>query len=64
MFKGFGITGQVEILGQTKGPEGVKLELLMEGSQEKRETVTNDVGSFYFTPVFPGKYVVRATHPR
>ncbi|XP_026483060.1 LOW QUALITY PROTEIN: nodal modulator 1-like, partial [Ctenocephalides felis] len=64
VFKGFGITGQVEILGQTKGPEGVKLELLMEGSQEKRETVTNDVGSFYFTPVFPGKYVVRATHPR
>ncbi|XP_015834614.2 BOS complex subunit NOMO1 [Tribolium castaneum] len=56
-FKGFGITGRVESLGSDSGPEGVEVEL--KSSSEVRKTTTSSGGSFFFTPVYPGNYVVK-----
>lgn len=63
IFKGFGITGQVDVKGQAQGARGVDIELYTDGADTRR-TVTNDAGAFYFTPVFPGKYIVKAKHAR
>lgn len=62
-FSGFGITGKVVTAGQTQGPSGVSIQLVSE-SGEVRETTTSAGGDFHFTPVIPGKYTVKASHPR
>lgn len=63
VFKGFGITGKVEIFGTDgKGPAGVPVEL--KSDSEVRTSVTTENGNFFFTPVYPGRYTVSISHPR
>lgn len=53
---------KVDNMGGGLGPKGVKITLTSQN--EVRETVTNEEGGFYFTPVYPGTYVVSASHPK
>ncbi|XP_045770165.1 nodal modulator 1 [Maniola jurtina] len=63
VFNGFGITGRVITAGQKQGPSGINVQLVNEKG-DVRNTVTTVGGDFHFTPVIPGKYVVKTTHPR
>ncbi|RNA38965.1 nodal modulator 1-like [Brachionus plicatilis] len=60
-FKGFGLSGKVVSLGDSKnrGPSGVKLNLLSDGKQIDSAVSGND-GTYYFSNVMPGKYQVEA----
>lgn len=71
-FRGFGITGRVVTSSSNEkkktllpGPKGVSVSLYNE--QDKKTpvgtTVTAEGGTFSFTPIQPGKYVLVATHP-
>lgn len=62
-FNGFGITGRVITAGQKQGPGGIGVQLVNDKGEE-RKTVTTVTGDFHFTPVIPGKYTLKATHPR
>ncbi|XP_061708371.1 BOS complex subunit NOMO3 [Cydia pomonella] len=62
-FNGFGITGLVITAGQKQGPAGIAVQLVNDKG-EVRNTVTSAGGDFHFTPVIPGKYTVKASHPR
>ncbi|XP_075235933.1 BOS complex subunit NOMO3 [Lycorma delicatula] len=63
IFKGFAITGKVVSTGSEHGPGDVKVELIGE-SDKLLEVNTDKTGGFLFTPVLPGKYIVRTSHPR
>jgi len=62
VFKGFGITGQVA-LATGGGARDVDVELQSEQG-EVRRTKSDASGVFSFTPIIPGKYVVKASHSR
>ncbi|CAG4950717.1 unnamed protein product [Parnassius apollo] len=62
-FNGFGITGRVITAGQTSGPSGIAVQLV-NNNGETRDTVTTAGGDFYFTPVIPGKYTLKASHSK
>ncbi|XP_053676824.1 nodal modulator 1 [Anopheles nili] len=63
LFKGFGITGRVEFLGlPDNGARGVRVELVAEDGSKIGQTVTNALGVFSFTPIKPGRYVVKVQH--
>lgn len=62
VFKGFGITGKVS-LATGSGARDVDVELKSDQG-EVRRTKTDINGVFFFTPIIPGNYVVRATHAR
>ncbi|XP_041975395.1 nodal modulator 1 [Aricia agestis] len=62
-FNGFGITGQVITASQKSGPSGVNVQLVNEKG-DVRNAVTTAGGEFHFTPVIPGKYVVKASHSK
>ncbi|XP_058808695.1 BOS complex subunit NOMO1 [Phymastichus coffea] len=66
IFKGFGITGKV-VSSSSKASTGVKgiSVLLYDQSNKTRlgSTVTSEGGSFSFTPVQPGKYILVTSHP-
>lgn len=62
-FNGFGITGRVITAGQKQGPKGIDVQLVNE-TGDVRRTVTTVGGDFHFTPVIPGKYVVKASHSK
>lgn len=62
IFKGFGITGRVNVLGQKQGAAGVQVELVGKENEVLSTTVTNNVGAFSFTPLLPGEYILRASH--
>lgn len=49
--------------GQNQGPGGIAVQLVSDKGEE-RKTVTTVGGDFHFTPVIPGKYTLKATHPR
>ncbi|XP_046603692.1 nodal modulator 2 [Neodiprion virginianus] len=65
-FKGFGITGKVTSHGTSSGPKGVTVSLYTDKNRESPvdTTITAHGGTFYFTPIQPGKYVLIASHPR
>ncbi|XP_012278866.1 nodal modulator 3 isoform X2 [Orussus abietinus] len=64
-FKGFGITGWVISDGSNSGPQGVTISLYNENNKQTPvgTTITAPGGTFYFTPIQPGKYTLIATHP-
>ncbi|KAG7199506.1 hypothetical protein KM043_014125 [Ampulex compressa] len=64
-FKGFGITGRIISLGTDSGPKGVTISLYNESNKQTSvgTTLTAEGGTFYFTPIQPGKYVLVASHP-
>ncbi|KAH9635740.1 hypothetical protein HF086_013848 [Spodoptera exigua] len=62
-FNGFGITGRVITAGQKQGPSGIAVQLINDKG-DVRNTVTTVGGDFHFTPVIPGKYNVKASHPK
>ncbi|XP_058121805.1 BOS complex subunit NOMO1 [Anopheles ziemanni] len=67
LFKGFGITGRVEFHGTSpaEGAKGVRVELVAEdGGNTFGQTTTNGNGVFSFTPIKPGRYVVKVQHPK
>ncbi|XP_067633039.1 BOS complex subunit NOMO1 [Eurosta solidaginis] len=64
-FKGFGITGKVTLAGHgSRGARGVSVSLSSEDEGKERHTSTDINGIFSFTPIQPGKYKLRARHPR
>lgn len=65
LFKGFGITGRVEFYGASDtGARGVKVELVAEDGNKIGQTTTTANGVFSFTPIKPGRYVVKAQHQK
>ncbi|XP_034651028.1 nodal modulator 3 [Drosophila subobscura] len=62
VFKGFGITGKVG-LATGGGARDVDVQLKSEQG-EVRRTKTDNNGIFSFTPIIPGKYVIKATHAK
>ncbi|XP_015587289.1 nodal modulator 2 isoform X2 [Cephus cinctus] len=64
-FKGFGITGRVTSSGTDSGPKGVTISLYTESNKSTPVEVTTTAqgGTFYFTPIQPGKYILVASHP-
>uniref|UniRef100_A0A1I8P9T7 Uncharacterized protein n=1 Tax=Stomoxys calcitrans TaxID=35570 RepID=A0A1I8P9T7_STOCA len=62
VFKGFGITGKVALA--SAGAKGVTVELKSEDGKDTRHTITDANGIFSFTPIIPGKYVVKASHSK
>lgn len=69
-FKGFGITGNI-VTVSTKpgskwslGPKDVTISLMDKSNKTLLDkTVSNQGGSFSFTPIQPGQYVLVASHP-
>ncbi|XP_055531777.1 BOS complex subunit NOMO1 [Wyeomyia smithii] len=64
LFKGFGITGTVQIYRQTAGAKGVQVELRSESNAKIGQTVTDSNGIFSFTPIKSGKYVIKVKHDK
>lgn len=63
MFKGFGITGKVNIFNEpSAGAKGVTISLFNQKNQVISKTTTDDSGVFTFSPIVPGSYRVVATH--
>lgn len=63
VFEGFGIAGQVQGLGSVPGgPSGITVKLI--SKEGTRITQTLQDGSFSFSPVFPGSYIVSISHPK
>ncbi|XP_059054795.1 BOS complex subunit NOMO1 [Achroia grisella] len=62
-FNGFGIAGKVITSGQKQGPSDVSVALVNDKG-DVRTTVTSAGGDFHFTPVIPGRYTIKASHPR
>lgn len=55
----------MESSGSQTGPKGVKLQLVQEADKVLVfETISVEGGGFQFTPVPPGNYVVKASHPK
>lgn len=61
-FKGFGITGKVNILNEDAGAAGVTIKLYNDKNQVFRTTTTDEMGIFTFSPIVPGSYRVHASH--
>ncbi|KAF7996738.1 hypothetical protein HCN44_002384 [Aphidius gifuensis] len=68
-FKGFGITGHLTTISNNKnviyGPAGVKITLYKEKIQNDMivgETITDNDGVYFFTPIQPGNYIITASH--
>lgn len=56
---------QVVSSGSQVGPKGVKVALFSDDHPEAvsvLDTLTSENGEFQFTPVLPGKYLVKASH--
>lgn len=66
IFKGFGITGKIFSKRSNLGPKGVNISLYKESQKGTpiSSTVSAHDGSFYFTPIQPGNYVLVASHPQ
>ncbi|XP_066603277.1 BOS complex subunit NOMO3 isoform X2 [Prorops nasuta] len=64
-FKGFGIAGRVASAASKSGPNGVTIFLYTENDKNVPvgTTTSAEGGTFYFTPIQPGKYILVATHP-
>lgn len=65
-FKGFGITGRVSVIGQKQGgAPDIHVELIERATtQAVGQTTTDRFGVFSFSPIIPGKYVIRVSHAR
>lgn len=64
-FKGFGITGQVSVVGQKQGAPDVHVELTQPGQAKAiGSTRTDRFGVFSFSPIQPGKYLIKVSHDR
>ncbi|XP_058066373.1 BOS complex subunit NOMO1 [Anopheles bellator] len=66
LFTGFGITGKIEFYAMPDaGARGVNVDLVTEDGKKIGETITTTAtGVFSFTPIKPGRYVVKAQHPK
>uniref|UniRef100_A0A182PTN5 SD-repeat containing protein B domain-containing protein n=1 Tax=Anopheles epiroticus TaxID=199890 RepID=A0A182PTN5_9DIPT len=65
LFKGFGITGRVEFQGMPEaGARNVRVDLVAEDGSKIGQTITNGNGVFSFTPIKPGRYVVKVQHQK
>lgn len=64
IFKGFGITGKVEIYQHSVGAKGVQVELRSESNTKIGQTFTDSNGIFSFTPIKSGKYVIKVKHDK
>ncbi|XP_058459551.1 BOS complex subunit NOMO3 [Malaya genurostris] len=64
LFKGFGITGKVEMYRQSVGAKGVQVELRSESNTKIGQTFTDSNGIFSFTPIKSGKYVIKVKHDK
>lgn len=63
MFKGFGITGKVNIFNNpAKGAKNVLIKLLNEKRVIIATTQTDESGIFTFSPIIPGSYSIQASH--
>lgn len=58
---------QVGAVGDRKGPKGVTVTLVADLPTEQKEihaVLTGENGSFDISPVLPGSYIIKASHPR
>lgn len=66
IFKGFGITGKVvaAVSDKKSVPKGISVSLFDHKNKTLLgSTVTSNGGTFSFTPIQPGEYVLVAGHP-
>lgn len=64
-FKGFSIIGKVLSQGSKEGPVGVTINLKAKGQDKVlAETKSGETGAYSFSGIFPGSYIVTASHPR
>nr|XP_045584151.1 nodal modulator 3-like isoform X1 [Procambarus clarkii] len=61
-FKGFAVIGKVVSIGNIAGPKGVTVSLYR-GEEVIQTTQTTTDGTYVFTPLSSGKYMVVASHP-
>ncbi|KAK7072547.1 hypothetical protein SK128_022649 [Halocaridina rubra] len=62
-FQGFAVIGKVVSAGGDIGPKGVTVSLY-KGDTLIQTTETNEDGSYVFTPLSSGKFMVVASHPK
>lgn len=63
MFKGFGITGKVNIFNEPlAGARGVTISLFSDKNQLIAKTTSDEDGVYTFSPIVPGSYRVVASH--
>lgn len=62
-FKGFAVTGQILSHGGSIGPTGIKVILKKSTGELLGETTSGDSGTYSFTQVYPGNYIIEASHP-
>ena len=65
VFSGFSVNGKILSRGQKEGPAGVRVDI---SKADGRNTVLNsstsaEGGSYTFSKLVPGKYVLKASHP-
>lgn len=63
VFKGFSVMGKVVSHGMEEGPAGVTVELQDAKGTVFQTSLTGVGGSYSFSRVLPGEYVVAAKHP-
>ncbi|XP_065202501.1 BOS complex subunit NOMO3 [Planococcus citri] len=66
LFKGFRVYGKVASIGDRKGPKGITITLVADLPTEQKEVhsvVTEENGTFDISPVLPGSYIIRSSHP-
>lgn len=53
-------------LGTDSGPKGVTISLYADSAKQVpiKSTLTAEGGTFYFTPIQPGKYILVAHHSK
>ena len=62
-FKGFGITGKVNIFNEpAAGAKGVLVTLYNDKNSKITSALSDDSGTFTFSPIVPGSYKVVASH--
>ncbi|GIY27842.1 nodal modulator 2 [Caerostris extrusa] len=61
-FKGFTVMGQILSRDGTTGPAGIKLLLKDSKGELVNETVSTQGGHYTFSKLFPGKYIIEASH--
>ncbi|XP_065652642.1 BOS complex subunit NOMO1 isoform X2 [Hydra vulgaris] len=62
VFTGFSVVGMVKSFGREYGPPGVAVNIYNNEGTLLKEVLTNENGSYSFSKMMPGTYVIKAMH--